>query len=66
MVAANLVPLDSSGAAKTGASGSGLLSALMFDAVGPGASPIQVSGMASSPDGAAVPLQFNAATVTVR
>jgi general secretion pathway protein D len=35
---------------QTGASGSGLLAALMFDAVGPGSSPIQ----------------FNAATVTVR
>jgi hypothetical protein len=39
---------------------------LMFDAVGPGGSMIQVSGVASTPEGGAVPLQFNAATVTVR
>ena len=51
---------------QTGASGSGLLAALMFDAVGAGNSLIQVSGMATGPDGSAVPVQFNAATVTVR
>jgi hypothetical protein len=51
---------------KTGASGTGLLAALLFDAVGPGSSVIQVSGVASGPEGNAVPLQFNAATVTVR
>ena len=51
---------------QTGASGSGLLAALMFDAVGAGNSLIQVSGMATGPDGSAVPVQFNAASVTVR
>jgi hypothetical protein len=51
---------------QTGASGSGLLAALMFDAVGAGTSLIQVSGMASTPEGGAVPVQFNAATVNVR
>lgn len=51
---------------QTGASGSGLLAALMFDAVGAGTSLIQVSGMATGPDGSSVPVQFNAATVTVR
>jgi general secretion pathway protein D len=51
---------------QTGASGSGLLAALMFDAVGAGTSLIQVSGMATTPEGGAVPVQFNSATVTVR
>jgi general secretion pathway protein D len=49
-----------------GASGSGLLAALLFDAVGPGNSLIQVSGVASSPEGGALPLQFSPVTVTVR
>ena len=51
---------------QAGASGSGLLAALLFDAVGQGGSMIQVSGVASSPDGAPVPLQFSPVTVTVR
>jgi hypothetical protein len=49
-----------------GASGSGLLAALLFDAVGPGNSLIQVSGIASTPEGAPVNLQFSPVTVTVR
>ena len=36
---------------QAGASGSGLLAALLFDAVGPGNSLIQVSGVASNPEG---------------
>jgi type II secretory pathway component GspD/PulD (secretin) len=51
---------------QAGASGSGLLAALLFDAVGPGGSLIQVSGVASNPEGAPVPLQFSPVTVTVR
>jgi hypothetical protein len=51
---------------QTGASGTGLLAAPLFDAVGPGTSTIQVSGVASAPDGSPVPLQFNSVTVTVR
>jgi general secretion pathway protein D len=51
---------------QTGASGSGLLAALLIDAVGPGGSMIQVSGMANTPDGAAIPLLFSPVTVTVR
>jgi Flp pilus assembly secretin CpaC len=51
---------------QAGASGSGLLSALVFDAVGPGGSVIQVSGVASTPEGAPIALQFNPVTVTVR
>jgi general secretion pathway protein D len=51
---------------QTGASGTGLLAALLFDAVGQGGSLIQVTGVASAPDGSAIPLQFSSTTVTVR
>ena len=51
---------------QAGASGSGLLAALLFDAVGPGSSLIQVSGVANNPEGGPVPLQFSPVTVTVR
>jgi general secretion pathway protein D len=49
-----------------GASGAGLLTALLFDAVAPGSATIQVSGMATTPEGTPVNLQFNPVTVTVR
>jgi type II secretory pathway component GspD/PulD (secretin) len=49
-----------------GASGAGLLAALVFDAIGPGNSTIQVSGVASTPEGAPIALQFNPVSVTVR
>jgi Cohesin domain len=51
---------------QTGASGSGLLAALLFDPVGPGNSLIQVSGVASTPEGGAITLQFAPSNVTVR
>jgi hypothetical protein len=51
---------------QSGASGAGLLAALLFDAVGPGNSIIQVSGVASTPEGSPITLQFAPATVTVR
>jgi Flp pilus assembly secretin CpaC len=51
---------------QAGASGAGLLAALLFDAVGPGGSLIQVNGVGNTPEGAAVPLQFNPVNVTVR
>ncbi len=51
---------------RAGASGSGLLAALLFDAVGPGNSLIQVSGVGSNPEGGAVPLLFAPVSVTVR
>jgi hypothetical protein len=51
---------------QAGVSGAGLLAALLFDAVGPGNSLIQVSGVASTPEGAALPLQFTPTNVTVR
>jgi general secretion pathway protein D len=50
-----------------GASGGpGLLGALIFDAIGAGSSTIQVAGVASTPEGGAVNLQFSPVTVTVR
>jgi type II secretory pathway component GspD/PulD (secretin) len=51
---------------QAGASGAGLLAALVFDAVGPGGSMIQVSGVASTPEGAPITLQFTPVNVTVR
>ena len=51
---------------QAGASGSGLLAALLFDPVAPGSSLIQVSGVASTPEGSAITLQFAPASVTVR
>ena len=51
---------------QTGASGAGLLAALLFDAVGPGGSLIQVSGIANTPEGGPIPLTFSPITVTVR
>jgi hypothetical protein len=51
---------------QSGASGTGLLAALLFDGVGTGTSTIQVSGVASSPEGTPVTLVFTPVTVTVR
>jgi general secretion pathway protein D len=51
---------------QVGASGTGLLGALIFDAIGPGSSIIQVAGVASTPEGGPVNLQFSPVTVTVR
>jgi hypothetical protein len=49
-----------------GASGSGLISAIVFDAVGTGTSQITVSGVATDPSGSTIPLQFTPTTVVVR
>jgi general secretion pathway protein D len=49
-----------------GASGAGLIAALQFDAVGTGNSMIQVSGLATNPEGGAVPLTFTPVNATVR
>ena len=50
-----------------GASGTGLLAALLFDAVAPGGSIITVAGVANAPDGSAVQVAFAPpVTVTVR
>lgn len=51
---------------QTGASGAGLLAALLFDALAPGASTITVTGVANAPDGSPLQLTFAPVTVTVR
>lgn len=49
-----------------GATGAGMLAAVVFDAVAQGPCPLSLSGVATGPGGAALPLQFQSATVTVR
>jgi general secretion pathway protein D len=49
-----------------GASGSGLLSGIMFDAVSAGTSQMTVSGVATDPAGATLPLQFTPISIVVR
>ncbi|HKY21515.1 MAG TPA: hypothetical protein VJM31_09870 [Vicinamibacterales bacterium] len=49
-----------------GASGSGLLAAIQFDAVATGTSSLAVSGVATNPTGATIPLQFVPGSVVVR
>ena len=49
-----------------GASGTGLLAGINFDAIAPGSSTLTVSGVATSPTGATIPIQFVPATVVVR
>ena len=51
---------------QTGASGGGLISAIIFDAIAPGASQISVSGVANTPEGTPVTLSFSPVTITVR
>jgi general secretion pathway protein D len=51
---------------QTGASGAGLLAAVLFDALAPGTSAISVTGVANGPDGAPVTVTFSPVTVTVR
>lgn len=51
---------------QAGAAGTGLLTALLFDAVAPGSSVINVSGVANGPDGNPLQLTFSPVTVTVR
>jgi hypothetical protein len=44
----------------TGVAGTGLLAAVLFDAIAPGAANLNVTGTASGPRGTPVPLQFGA------
>jgi type II secretory pathway component GspD/PulD (secretin) len=50
----------------TGASGTGLLAAILFDAIAPGDVQLIVSGSATGPGGTAMGLQFRPVTVTVQ
>jgi hypothetical protein len=50
----------------TGASGSGLLAAVLFDAIAAGNVTFTVTGTAQTPEGTNIPLTFQPVTVTVR
>ena len=50
----------------TGASGTGLLAAILFDAVAPGSATLTVSGAATGPGGTAMGLQFRPVSVSVQ
>jgi hypothetical protein len=56
----------SRGADATGVSGTGLLAAVLFDAVAPGTSTLTLSGSATGPGNTAMGLQFRPVTVTVQ
>lgn len=49
-----------------GASGAGLLAAVVFETVAPGTSPLTPSGVATSVGGAALPLQLVGAAMVVK
>ena len=50
----------------TGASGTGLLAAVLFDAIAPGSVTLSLSGSATGPGGTLMGLQFRPVTVTVQ
>ncbi len=50
----------------TGASGTGLVAAVVFEPVAAGESPLALSGVATGPDGKPVPLRFAPVTVKVQ
>jgi general secretion pathway protein D len=54
------------GADATGASGTGVLAAILFDAIAPGTATLTLSGTATGPGGAAMGLRFAPMTITVQ
>jgi hypothetical protein len=50
----------------TGATGTGLLAAVVFDAIGPGNVTLTLSGTAAGPGGTVMNLQFRPVTITVQ
>jgi general secretion pathway protein D len=56
----------SRGADATGAGGTGLLAAVLFDAVAPGSATLSLSGSATGPGGTPMGLQFRPVTVTIQ
>ena len=50
----------------TGASGTGLLAAVLFDAIAPGTVTLTLSGSATGPGGTAMGLRFTPVTITVQ
>jgi hypothetical protein len=53
------------GADATGATGTGPLAAILFNAVAPGSATLAISGTATGPGGTPMGLQFRPATITV-
>ena len=56
----------SRGADATGVSGTGLLAAIMFDAIAPGVVTLTASGTATGPGNTPMGLQFRPVTLTVQ
>jgi general secretion pathway protein D len=54
------------GADTTGATGTGLLAAILFDAIAPGSATLTLSGSATGPGGTAMGLRFTPVTVQVQ
>jgi hypothetical protein len=54
------------GADATGATGTGLLSAILFDAIAPGSVTMTLSGTATGPGGTAMGLRFTPVTIAVQ
>ena len=54
------------GADATGASGTGVLAAILFDAIAPGPATMTLSGTATGPGGVVMGLRFTPVTVTVQ
>ena len=50
----------------TGATGTGLLAAVLFDAIAPGSADARLSGTATGPGGTAMGLRFRPVTVTIQ
>jgi len=50
----------------TGASGTGLLAVVLFDAIAPGSVTLSLSGTATGPGGTAMGLRFTPVTITVQ
>ena len=50
----------------TGATGTGLLAAVLFDAIEAGTTTLTLSGSASGPGGTAMGLRFNPVTITLQ
>jgi hypothetical protein len=54
------------GADSTGASGTGLLAAILFDAVAPGGATLTISGAATGPGGVSMGLRFTPVTIQIQ
>ena len=50
----------------TGATGTGLLGAVLFDAIGPGSATLSMSGTGTGPGGTPMGMQFRPVTITVQ